>query len=65
MAAHSSILAWRIPGTEVPGGLGHRVAESDTADQLTHTQLVLIFAASGAGFPHQHGIIAHARGNIC
>ena len=29
MAAHSSILAWRIPGTEGPGGLqsigSHRV----------------------------------------
>ena len=31
MATHSSILAWRIPGTEEPGGLqsmGHK--ESDT-----------------------------------
>ena len=31
MAAHSSILAWRIPWTEEPGGLqymGHK--ESDT-----------------------------------
>ena len=25
MAPHSGILAWRIPGTEEPGGLGHRV----------------------------------------
>ena len=29
-AAHSSILAWRIPGTEEPGGLVHRVAKSQT-----------------------------------
>ena len=29
MATHSSILAWRIPWTEGPGGL-HGVAESDT-----------------------------------
>ena len=65
MAAHSSILAWRIPRTEEPGGLGHRVAESDTADRLTHTQPMLVFAASGAGFPHWRGIIAHARGSIC
>ena len=28
MATYSSILAWRIPLTEEPGGL-HRVAESD------------------------------------
>ena len=33
MATHSSILAWRIPGTEETGGLqsmGHK--ESDTTD---------------------------------
>ena len=32
MAAHSSILAWRIPWTEEPGGLHtvHGVAESQT-----------------------------------
>ena len=29
MATQSSILAWRIPGTEEPGGLQSRVAESD------------------------------------
>ena len=34
-ATHSSILAWRIPWTEEPGGLqsmGHK--ESDTTEQL-------------------------------
>ena len=40
MATHSSILAWRIPRTEEPGGLqsmeGHK--ESDMADYYTHTQ---------------------------
>ena len=31
MATHSSVLAWRIPWTEEPGGLVHGVAkESDT-----------------------------------
>ena len=37
MAIHSSILAWRIPGTEEPGGLhpwGHK--ESDTIEGLKH-----------------------------
>ena len=37
MATHSSILAWRIPWTEEPGGLqpmGYK--ESDTTEQLTH-----------------------------
>ena len=36
MAVHSSILAWRIPWTEEPGGLqlmGHK--ESDTTEQRT------------------------------
>ena len=35
MATYSSILAWRIPWTEEPGGLQsmvHRVTESDTTD---------------------------------
>ena len=30
MATHSSILAWRIPWTEEPGGLVHRVTKSRT-----------------------------------
>ena len=37
MATHFSILAWKIPWTEEPGGLqswGHK--ESDTTEQLTH-----------------------------
>ena len=44
IATHSSILTWRIPRTEEPGGLqsmGHK--ESDTTERLTHllTYLVL------------------------
>ena len=38
MATHSSILAWRIPWTEEPGGLqsmGHR--ESDMTEWLTYS----------------------------
>ena len=30
MATHSSVLAWRIPGTEEPGGLSSGVAQSRT-----------------------------------
>ena len=29
-AAHSSILAWRIPWTEEPGGLVHGIAKGQT-----------------------------------
>ena len=36
LAAHSSVLAWRIPWTEEPGGLQSRgVAELETAERLT------------------------------
>ena len=39
MATHSSMLAWRIPGTEEPGGLqstGHE--KSDTTEGLPLSQ---------------------------
>ena len=38
MATHSSILAWRIPQTERPGGATvHEIAELDITEWLTHT----------------------------
>ena len=48
MAAHSSILAWRIPWTEQPGGLQsmefHRVGHScDWAHTHVHTYSIIIF----------------------
>ena len=40
MVTHSSILAWRIPWTEEPGGLQSRgLQESDRTEQLTHPQV--------------------------
>ena len=48
MATHTSILAWRIPWTEEPGGLysprGRK--ESDTTERLTLTHLQNCFGAS-------------------
>ena len=42
MATHSSILAWKIPWTEEPGGLyspwGHR--ESDMTERLNNNSLI-------------------------
>ena len=35
MATHSSILAWRIPWTEEPGGLLFTGTQRDTHDQVT------------------------------
>ena len=43
MAAHSSILAWRIPWTEEPGGqqsMGRK--ESDMTEQLTFSLFTFI-----------------------
>ena len=38
LATHSSILAWRIPQTEEPGGLEPMgLQESNTTERLTHT----------------------------
>ena len=40
MATHSSVLAWRIPETEEPGGLppmgSHRVGHNSKEDTMTH-----------------------------
>ena len=42
-AIHSSILAWRIPGTEEPGGLYivHRATELDITEPTEHAQYKL------------------------
>ena len=37
MATHSSILSWRIPWTEEPGGLQSGVTESDMIEATLHT----------------------------
>ena len=41
---HSSILAWRIPWTEKPGGLQSMgLQRGDTSERLTHTHVIRIF----------------------
>ena len=37
MATRSSVLAWKIPWTEEPGGLQSRGSQSDTTEQLSMT----------------------------
>ena len=53
VAAHSSILAWRIPWTEEPGGLWsvHGVAKSQTRlnDFTTISEQRLLQALCGTG----------------
>ena len=41
MATHSSILAWRIPRTEEPGGLVHGVAKSQKLLSNKNTATVI------------------------
>ena len=42
MATHSSILAWKIPWAQEPGGLTvHRVAESDTTKETAYIHINL------------------------
>ena len=42
MAAHSSILIWRIPWTEEPGGLQSiGRTELDTTEAAEHTNILL------------------------
>ena len=43
MGTHSSILAWRTPWIEEPGGLVNGVAESNTTELLSphHVDLLL------------------------
>ena len=50
MATHSSILAWKIPWTEEPGGLQsmglQRVGHDGRTDRYTHTQIPVILKVS-------------------
>ena len=48
MAAHSSVLAWRIPGTGEPGGLlSMGSAESDTTEATWQQQQKKLFILIG------------------
>ena len=59
MAAHSSVLAWRIPGTEEPGGLpstaSHRVGHdwSDLAAAAVDTDSLLSRDRAIQGYERQ------------
>ena len=47
MATHSSILAWRIPWTEEPGGVQSTGSQSDTTEQLTFSLFIVILQWRG------------------
>ena len=61
MATHSSVLAWRIPGTEEPGRLQSTgFAESDTIEQL-HFHFSLSCIGEGNGNPLQCSCLEKPR----
>ena len=57
MATYSSILAWRIPWTEEPGGYGPQGRkELDMTEQLTHTHRKhLVQSLASGSFPLKSG----------
>ena len=67
MATHSSILAWRIPWTEEPGGATvHGVAESDTTKRLnTHRQIDFVIMVLILLFDEIHSSSNHKGGKLC
>ena len=60
MATHSSILAWRIPWTEEPGGLQSIVAKSRTRLKRLSTHARMVFQVSMYGC--ERGTIKRAEG---
>ena len=55
VAAHSNILAWRIPWTEEPGGLQSMGSqELDTTEQLTQEKFHLSLSHKSNCFPYFH-----------
>ena len=62
MATHSGILAWRIPGTDEPGGLqSMHCRESDTtghAHTHTHTHNYIICPQNPAGSHGQASLLS-------
>ena len=54
MATHSSVLAWRIPGTGEPGGLlslGSHTVGHDCSDSAAAQQVSLYSVMRKAGLP--------------
>ena len=61
VATHSSVLAWRLPGTEGPGGLQSRGRiESDTTEQL-HFHFSPSCIGEGNGNPLQCSCLENPR----
>ena len=62
MATHSSVLAWRIPGTAEPGGLPvYGVTESWTRLKRLHFHFSLSCIGEGHGNPLQCSCLENPR----
>ena len=64
MATHSSVLAWRIPGTGKPGGLLSMGSESGTESDRTerhHFHFSLSCIGEGNGNPLQYSSLENPR----
>ena len=60
MATHSSVLAWRIPGTGEPGGLPSMGSIRDTTERL-HFQFSLSCIGERNGNPLQCSCLENPR----
>ena len=71
MATHSSVLAWRIPCTEEPGGLQSMGSKKKldttehTANTHTHTQMPLTVSPTWTVFSLSHTLDVCAALNYC
>ena len=64
MATHSSILAWRIPWTEEPGGLQSMGSQKVEHDWVTNT-CIYIYSFSWAFQVTQFGLVAQLCPTLC
>ena len=61
MAPHSSILAWKIPWTEEPGGLQSMGSQRVEHDSTTSLSLSLSRIGEGSGNPLQCSCLENPR----
>ena len=61
MATHSSVLAWRIPGTGEPGGLQSMGSQSQTRLSELHFHFSLSRIGEGNGNPLQCSCLENPR----
>ena len=64
MATHSSILAWRLPWTEEPGGLQSMGSQRDGHDSVTNTVNMTIFGFFCCCCPVWHFCLKCLRSNV-